>query len=41
MTSSSVRRNHLVKLLDEEVQNAAKIDTSFFKNMEMDLAGEH
>ena len=41
MTSSSVRRNHLLKMLTEEVESAGKIDLSFFKAMEMNLDTEH
>lgn len=41
MTSSSVKRNHLLKMLTEEVESAGKIDLSFFKAMEMNLDTEH
>ena len=41
MANSSVKRNHLLKMLTEEVESAGKIDLSFFKAMEMNLDTEH
>lgn len=41
MRNSSVKRNHLLKMLSEEVESAGKIDLSFFKAMEMNLDTEH
>ena len=41
MKDSSVRRNHLLKLMKQEAESAAKFDISFFKMMEMDLDTEH
>ena len=41
MKNSSVKRNHLLKMLTEEVDSAGKIDLSFFKAMEMNLDTEH
>ena len=38
---SSVKRNHILKLLQDEIANASKTDTSFFKAMELDLEDNH
>lgn len=41
MNGSSVKRNHILKLLQDEIANASKTDTSFFKAMELDLEDNH
>ena len=41
MMGSSVKRNHILKVLDDESQFAGKIDVSFFKVLELDLNSEH
>ena len=35
------KRNKLLHLFNEEMQNAAKVDLSFFKAMEIDLDQNH
>lgn len=41
MTGSGVKRNHILKVLDDESQFAGKIDVSFFKVMELNLNSDH
>lgn len=41
MNKSSVKRNHILKLLADEIDCAAKVDSSFFKAMEMELDTDH
>ena len=38
---SSVKRNKLLKLFQDEMNNAAKVDLSFFKAMEIELDQNH
>lgn len=41
LQTSSVKRNHVLKLLSDEAQNASKVDSTFFKVLELDLDNEH
>ena len=41
MTQSGGKRNQILKLLADEIENAGKMDTSFFSAMEMDLDKDH
>ena len=41
MTVSHVKRNHILKMLKDESTNAAKVDLSIFKKLELNLSTEH
>ena len=41
MKESSGKRTQLLKLLSDEIENAGKMDTSYFSVMEMDLDTDH